>query len=244
MVSRSVQLVTRHSGQAVASTSALRSLRRVVVLLLSLTRPAPVTSLSSLASSTDMTTKTVFQTDAGGVYLGETVADESPLEPGVWLLPAGCVEVAPPEVGQRQAAVFDGDWKLVPDWRGVTLYSTADGAPLQTSEVGKTPADLGATEMERPSSDCVWGDGVWVVDAELRAARARQIALAHRDELLGQAAQLTSGLADAYLTGLLSADEDAWFKAMAAYKRDLSRIELAEGFPENPAWPTLPPRPY
>lgn len=37
-----------------------------------------------------------YQTSRAGLYLGETVADESPLEPGVYLFPAGAVAVAPP----------------------------------------------------------------------------------------------------------------------------------------------------
>lgn len=44
-----------------------------------------------------MTTKTVFQTDRAGHFAGITEADESPLEPGVFLIPRGCVETAPPD---------------------------------------------------------------------------------------------------------------------------------------------------
>jgi hypothetical protein len=44
-----------------------------------------------------MTTKTVYQIDTAGRYVGITRADESPKEPGVWLMPAGTVEAAPPE---------------------------------------------------------------------------------------------------------------------------------------------------
>lgn len=44
-----------------------------------------------------MKTKPAYQTDPAGLYCGETVADESPLEPGVYLVPAGAVLVAPPE---------------------------------------------------------------------------------------------------------------------------------------------------
>lgn len=44
-----------------------------------------------------MNQKTVYQTNYSGLFVGETIADESPLEPGVYPLPAGCVELAPPE---------------------------------------------------------------------------------------------------------------------------------------------------
>ena len=38
----------------------------------------------------------VYQYSPAGLYQGETVADESPLEPGVWLMPARTTRVAPP----------------------------------------------------------------------------------------------------------------------------------------------------
>lgn len=48
--------------------------------------------------------KTVSQLDEQGFYIGPTTADESPLEPGVFLLPAGAIDRAPPktlEPGKR-----------------------------------------------------------------------------------------------------------------------------------------------
>ncbi|SDS49245.1 hypothetical protein SAMN05216198_2073 [Halopseudomonas litoralis] len=39
----------------------------------------------------------VYQYDAAGIYQGQTEADESPLEPGVWLMPARTTAVAPPD---------------------------------------------------------------------------------------------------------------------------------------------------
>lgn len=53
-------------------------------------------------------THVVYQTDASGVFVGSVVADESPLEPGVWLIPAGCVEIAPPAVAEGQIARLSG----------------------------------------------------------------------------------------------------------------------------------------
>ena len=41
--------------------------------------------------------KTVYQIDAAGHYAGDTVADMSPRETDVWLMPAGTIATAPPE---------------------------------------------------------------------------------------------------------------------------------------------------
>ena len=43
-----------------------------------------------------MKTKTVCQLNDAGYFVGVVTADESPLEPGVFLIPAGCIEVPPP----------------------------------------------------------------------------------------------------------------------------------------------------
>ena len=71
-------------------------------------------------------TKIVYQTDADGSYIGEAVAFESPLEPGVFHIPAGCVESEPPSAPPNNAARWsDGAWIVVPDHRGETWYSGA-----------------------------------------------------------------------------------------------------------------------
>jgi hypothetical protein len=57
--------------------------------------------------------KTVYQLNQQGEYIGETIAHESPLEPGIYLIPGGCVETAPPETKKGQVAVWDGVWTLV-----------------------------------------------------------------------------------------------------------------------------------
>ena len=40
-----------------------------------------------------MSTKTVYQTDHLGLYVGPVIADASPLEEGVYLIPGGCIEI-------------------------------------------------------------------------------------------------------------------------------------------------------
>lgn len=74
-----------------------------------------------------------------------------------------------------------------------------------------------------------------IVETELRAA-----AMARRDELLAEADQQTVGMADAYIAGLLDADDMQRFKAYAAYKLALNKIHKQPGYPQNVAWPQLP----
>ncbi len=117
-----------------------------------------------------------------GAYLGPGVAEASPLEPGVVLLPAHATLQPPPATAAREVAQWhDGAWRVVPDWRGVPLTRTADGSATQIDRPGVAPADVGATEQPRPSPAHVWRDGAWVEDAALRAQhletlRAAQLA--------------------------------------------------------------------
>ena len=61
-----------------------------------------------------MKQKIVYQYDLAGMYTSQTDADESPLEPGVFLIPARCVEVAPPEFSGDQWPRWNGaKWELI-----------------------------------------------------------------------------------------------------------------------------------
>ncbi|WMD23110.1 tail fiber assembly protein [Achromobacter seleniivolatilans] len=56
--------------------------------------------------------KLVSQLDASGWFVGQVKADPSPLEPGVYLLPGGSVDIPPPEaLRQDKRYLFqDGGW--------------------------------------------------------------------------------------------------------------------------------------
>lgn len=77
-----------------------------------------------------MTTKIVYQYDIAGMFTGETEADESPLEPGVFLIPARCVEVAPPAYSGDQWPRWNGA-----QWELITVSPAKDNQ--QTSPVDK-----------------------------------------------------------------------------------------------------------
>lgn len=57
--------------------------------------------------------KWVSQLDAAGVFVQAVEADESPLEPGVFLIPGGALDAAPPDVPHGQRARWvDGAFVL------------------------------------------------------------------------------------------------------------------------------------
>lgn len=56
----------------------------------------------------------VYQTDHDGFYVGPLLADPDPLDEGHWLIPAGCVTEAPPELSEGQRArLVSGSWTVV-----------------------------------------------------------------------------------------------------------------------------------
>lgn len=60
-------------------------------------------------------TLTVYQYDSAGLYAGDTLADESPLEPGVYLYPARSTATPPPEHSDDQWPRWNGvSWQLIP----------------------------------------------------------------------------------------------------------------------------------
>ena len=73
--------------------------------------------------------KLVSQLTADGYYAGTAQADQSPLEPGVWLLPGGCVDHPPPLVAGGKRARWDGAQFVLED------------SPQKEADVEQTPAE-------------------------------------------------------------------------------------------------------
>lgn len=57
-----------------------------------------------------MSEKIVSQLDEAGYFVGPSSAQESPLEPGVFLIPGGATDVPPPDIPEGMRARWDGTW--------------------------------------------------------------------------------------------------------------------------------------
>ena len=122
-----------------------------------------------------MTTKTVYQTDPQGIYTGETFADLSPQEPDVWLIPGGCVEIAPPAIPAHKAARWNGSaWALIESYQGETVYHKTTSQPLLIDRPGPLPEGY---TLEVPGDHQVWSQGQWIDDvpAQLQIRYAEQL---------------------------------------------------------------------
>ena len=91
----------------------------------------------------------VYQYNTAGLYQGETDADESPLEPGVLLMPARTTRTPPP------TDIPAGRW---PRWDGVAWeLATKPHAPAAPDPVAKLQAFLNenpdvAALIEQPAA--------------------------------------------------------------------------------------------
>ena len=132
-------------------------------------------------------TKTVYQLDYQNCFVCATVADADPMQPGHWLIPARCVEVAPPQTGKNQAAQWQPEsqtWRIIPDYRGQTVWRTDawqyDGvATDKVIEAGELPEGL--TAVPPPSALHTWDTAkkAWVLDE----AAAQVLKSAQQEEM-------------------------------------------------------------
>lgn len=82
-----------------------------------------------------------------GVFTGEGVADESPLEPGVFHIPAHATAQAPPPILQDEVSVFaDGEWTTVKIEEPVVPEKTEEQLILEIQTAVASHLDIQAKE--------------------------------------------------------------------------------------------------
>lgn len=128
--------------------------------------------------------RTVAQLDADGWYVGPTEAYESPLEPGVYHIPGGAVDMPLPEVPEGKCARWDGkDWVILPDLRG-TRYWLPDGSEHTIAERGIELPPGAMLKKPPPTEAQILAAQVEAAKAELKLIDAASIR-ALREKALG-----------------------------------------------------------
>ena len=116
-----------------------------------------------------MNTKTAYAFDEKGVFKGECLAYESPLEPGVFPLPTNSTYIVPPQGEKPYVPVWNGNaWELKEDHRkylndkgnydgGTPYWLPSEGdnynsEPRYMTELGPLPAGAVLTKPEKPQN--------------------------------------------------------------------------------------------
>lgn len=92
-----------------------------------------------------------------GIYLGTTDADPDPRNSGEFMPPPfGATTEAPPQLGEHQAAKFDGGaWSVVPDLRGV-VYWLPDRTQHVITDAGVELPAAALSEDPGPTTAELW----------------------------------------------------------------------------------------
>ncbi|MDF0606614.1 tail fiber assembly protein [Neisseriaceae bacterium TC5R-5] len=188
------------------------------------------------------TTKTVYTYHAEtGEFMGDTLADRSPLDKEVvWLMPIYSTEQAPPSTGEQQVAAFqNGEWSVQADWRGVPLWSKQT-AQLVQARWGDTPESLQATTIAPPPEFAVWQGKKWGINtnAQAQAQQAEVESELARRRAVADAA--ITPLQDAVDLGMATEQELQFLQSWKRYRVELSRVPQQAEYPQNVIWPEIP----
>jgi len=98
-------------------------------------------------------------------FTGISVADESPLEPGIYLIPAHATDIEPPSCDSNQIQIFNGtSWEIIEDQRG-TYYEIPSG--ILQENYNPLIAPENATKEQPPEVSegkvLTWNDG-WILE--------------------------------------------------------------------------------
>lgn len=172
-------------------------------------------------------TKKVCQLDDQGIYVGQTDADLSPeeAENGIYLIPSGCVDIAPPK--EKKGFVtkwINGEWEYIENHIGETVYSITTKESLVISDFGAIPE--GYTTI-RPESDLSEWDGkAWEIPPEKLTALLAE----RKTHLLNVIANKTDNFKAQYLIGYSQAEIDSFYRQEREARNELPTMLLTEIF--------------
>jgi len=135
--------------------------------------------------------KKVYLYDENGLFTGTYNAQESPLDPGIYIAPNLSTDIKPIHTDKTWPKFANGAWSNIPDNRGMA-WDKDSGVQVEYKELGYLPNNL--TAIAKPSGFYKWSGNTWVVDlaaakiakaAEIKSACASTIVSGITSEALG-----------------------------------------------------------
>ena len=112
--------------------------------------------------------KQVIQLDDNGYFTGVTVADPSPLEPSVYLMPANTVDVDAPTVPDGHLAKWDGAWvfEAIPEPEVELEPEPLTYAQLRATAYPSIQEQLDMQYWDGVNGTTIWADTIASVKSE------------------------------------------------------------------------------
>lgn len=154
-------------------------------------------------------------------------------------LPAYCTEIEPPEIPEGFAGVFDhesGEWSVLEDHRGLTVYRTDSGTAMRITELGPLPD--GVTKLAPGGSYQAWDGSQWVADPDAEKQAQIRDAESMKKTLMQAAGETISTLQDAVELDLATDDETTQLEQWKKYRVLLNRIDTSTA--PDISWPKQP----
>lgn len=165
-----------------------------------------------------------------------TGASDEYLMQGVGIPANACCDIPPAADDGTVAAYRDGSWQCLPDHRGETVYSTADGSAVLITEPGDYPA--GSTLLEPATAFDKWDGEKWVTDAEAQQAAAVKAADSEKTTRISAANRATQAWQTQLLLGIITDDDKAALTAWMKYIQDVQAVDTSKA--PDIDWPDAP----
>ena len=177
-------------------------------------------------------------------YLNQSIADESPLEAGIYLIPAFSTLIDPPKLLSNEAAIFDEIkqcWSVISDYRQVNLWNKATAQKI-IAALGDDPVDINATIVEPAVEYPKWDDitKTWVIDETAQLSAKETAATYEIQQLLSVANNKIAPLQDAADLEIATEDETTALTKWKTFRVLVNRVTTQPGYPVNIDWPEQP----
>lgn len=183
--------------------------------------------------------RTIYNCDPNsGKFLFSSQADPSPLEEGIWLIPANAYLDPPPVVRTGEGVIREnGQWKVVPEYHCI-VYRTEDGEAVELDLLGDLPSEF--TLEPRPTEFHTWGSKEWVKNDAVELAERCKAERAWRNVEIGRVQWLLERHRDESGMGRVHTLDSNGFIELLTYIQSLRDWPQSELFPILQHRPVIP----
>jgi hypothetical protein len=180
-------------------------------------------------------------------YIGKCLVQESPLEPGVWLMPQNTTKIELPIVNKYQKQIFNTEtnqWEIKPDYRKAIVYSTTPENLGQQIKLDLGQDLVNSTLIEPPKltkyyEELRWNNGNWTINNNPN--KAMDIVRSERNNLISSTDWLVLRHRDEIDKGVHTTLSTEQYQELLIYRqalRDLTKNPNLDVF--NPIYPNKP----